>query len=101
MNTFEKISQCRHSVIDRRNMLQKSITLIAGGVVLGGSMLYGSAAIASAGKVSQAQAGYKGSPRGGVRCDKCMQFEPPSGCKVVEGSVSATGSCNFFAARSN
>jgi hypothetical protein len=48
-------------------------------------------------KIPQSQAGYKSSPSGGNRCDLCVQFQPPSACKIVAGQVSRSGSCNFFA----
>ena len=51
----------------------------------------------AAGKVPKAQADYKDAPRGAVRCDRCVQFQPPSGCKIVDGPVSPAGSCDFFA----
>jgi hypothetical protein len=59
------------------------------------------AVAASSGKVSQTEAGYQNAPKGASRCDKCIQFQPPSACKVVDGAVSPAGSCNFFAPRPN
>ena len=72
-----------------------------------GALALGAAAAASAvaspslaaGKVSQAQAGYKNAPQGGNECDKCQQFLPPSDCKVVDGPVSPQGSCTLFVAK--
>jgi hypothetical protein len=29
----------------------------------------------------------------------CMHFAPPDGCKLVDGKVSAPGSCILFAAK--
>ncbi len=62
-------------------------------------MLGASAAAADQGKIPQAQAGYRNTPKGANRCESCMQFQPPSACKVVDGAVSANGSCNLFAPR--
>lgn len=82
--------------LTRRRLLVRSAGLAAGGAALAGVL--GAAQSAQANyKVSQSQAGYKSSPRGGVRCDKCQQFQPPSGCKIVDGAISPSGSCNFFA----
>jgi hypothetical protein len=51
----------------------------------------------AAAKVSKSQADYQDTPRGGVRCDRCVQFEAPAACKIVDGPVSPSGSCSFFA----
>lgn len=51
----------------------------------------------AAAKVPKTQAGYKDAPRAGMRCDRCVQFQPPAGCKIVEGAVNPNGSCDFFA----
>jgi hypothetical protein len=51
-------------------------------------------------KVPKNQAGYQDTPRGGARCDRCTQYQPPTSCKIVEGAVSPSGACNFFAPKS-
>jgi hypothetical protein len=50
-------------------------------------------------KVQKAQAGYKDTPAGGNECDRCIQFLPPSACKIVDGAGRPSGSCNYFAAK--
>ncbi|WP_442755441.1 iron oxidase [Methylocystis sp. JAN1] len=47
-------------------------------------------------KSSRAAAAYRGSPNGRQRCANCSWFEPPSGCGVVKGPVSANGWCNLW-----
>jgi len=81
-------------LISRRNVFVNGAILLAGSAAA--NALVG-APPAAAGKVSQAQAGYKSSPNGPNECDKCSQYQPPSSCKVVDGAVSPSGSCNFFA----
>lgn len=61
--------------------------------------LLASPAAADAGKVPKTQAAYQGAPRGDARCEKCAQYQPPSGCKIVDGAVSPLGWCTFFAPR--
>ena len=73
--------------------------MLSGGAVISKTVLVASPAIASSVKVSQSQAKYLNSPRGNARCDRCIQFQPPSACKIVDGAVSPTGSCLFFAPR--
>lgn len=52
-------------------------------------------------KVSQAEAKYQGQPKGQQRCEICLQFRPPASCQLVDGTISRTGWCQFFAAREN
>ncbi len=47
-------------------------------------------------KSSQAAAAYRDSPNGRQRCANCSWFEPPAGCGVVKGPVSARGWCNLW-----
>jgi len=48
-------------------------------------------------KISQKAVGYQDHPEGEKRCDKCIQFQPPNGCKMVDGSISPSGYCRLFA----
>jgi len=52
---------------------------------------------AQSAKVSQAQAQYKGQPKGDQKCGNCVNFIAGSNtCKVVEGQVSPNGWCMFW-----
>ena len=50
----------------------------------------------AASKMSQKAVNYQDHPDGDKRCDKCVQFQPPSACKVVDGTISPQGSCRIF-----
>jgi len=47
-------------------------------------------------KISKVAVNYQDHPDGEKRCDKCIQFQPPDACKVVDGSISPQGSCRIF-----
>jgi hypothetical protein len=47
-------------------------------------------------KISKVAVNYQDHPDGEKRCDKCTQFLPPDACKLVEGTISAQGSCRIF-----
>jgi hypothetical protein len=51
---------------------------------------------AGAPKISKQAVAYQDHPNGDKRCDKCVQFQPPDACKIVEGTVSPEGSCRLF-----
>lgn len=48
-------------------------------------------------KMTRQQAEYQDTPNGIYSCGLCTLFEPPAGCKVVEGDVSKDGWCKAFA----
>lgn len=45
---------------------------------------------------SKAGVAYRASPNGRQSCANCSYFNPPSGCSVVRGEVSARGWCNLW-----
>ncbi len=71
------------------------LKFLTGAVTLGGVNLFIGATPAAA-KSSKAAADYRDSPNGRQRCANCSWFEPPSGCGVVSGKVSARGWCNLW-----
>ena len=64
--------------------------MIAG---LGASCLVSTSASA---KTSQAVAKYQDKPQGQSKCGTCAQFEAPSGCKLVDGTISENGWCQLY-----
>ena len=48
-------------------------------------------------KIAKNKVDYQEQPKGNQRCDNCINFEPPSGCKVVAGEVSTQGWCRAYA----
>ena len=47
-------------------------------------------------KISKVAVNYQDHPERDKRCDKCIQFQPPNACKMVEGTISPQGSCRIF-----
>ncbi len=81
----------------RRHVLRRGAVVIGAGAVIGAAGVCSGALAAT--KIPKNQAGYSDKPRGGNECDKCLQFQPPMGCDIVDGPVSPKGSCNFFGAK--
>lgn len=52
----------------------------------------------SATQLAQAQVGYQDQPHDGKRCELCIHFLKPAGCKLVTGPVSPQGWCRLFSA---
>ncbi len=87
--------------ISRRSTLQRTLVAAAAAALGCGPARTGRAQVAEAQKVSQADAKYRPTPNGQQRCEICLQFKPPNQCNIVQGPISATGWCQFFAAREN
>ena len=45
----------------------------------------------------QQQVQYQDTPKKGQDCEKCLQFTPPDGCKLVAGKINPKGWCLLFA----
>jgi hypothetical protein len=79
-------------LLGRRALLQ-----YAAGAAGGAAILCASASAATAApKISKSAVAYQDHPDGDKRCGKCAQFQPPSACKIVDGTVSPEGYCRFF-----
>jgi hypothetical protein len=50
-------------------------------------------------KLSQADARYEGTAKGSQHCVSCLHFQPPHGCKFVQGEISPDGWCQLFTKR--
>jgi hypothetical protein len=70
----------------------------AGASVTGAAAVIGASTTAqAAAKASQKTVKYQDTPKGEQRCENCMQFEAPSTCKTVDGTVAAQGWCMVYA----
>jgi hypothetical protein len=81
--------------ISRRNILTG--TAFALGVAASGAAANRACAQQ---KIKQADAKYQDHPNGTQKCDGCVQFLPPSSCKIVDGMINPNGWCQFFGAKS-
>jgi hypothetical protein len=83
------------SKISRRRVL--TVAAGAAGTVAGVTAMVGTSTPAQAAKASQKAVKYQDTPKGEQRCDNCVQFEAPSTCKTVDGTVAAQGWCIVYA----
>jgi hypothetical protein len=78
--------------LSRRSLLRSAVGS-AGGAILCARPNAANAVI----KISQKAVAYQDHPDGDKRCEKCAQFQPPSGCKMVDGTINPQGYCRIFA----
>ncbi len=80
--------------VSRRSVL-RSAPVIAGAV----------ASLGIAGGIDKAQAQtklthevakYQDLPHNGQQCSTCVNFEPPSSCKIVQDPIGPNGWCQFY-----
>lgn len=76
----------------RRALLQSALSAAGAAAILCGEPDSATAVI----KISKTAVAYQDHPDGDKRCDKCVQFQPPDACKMVEGPISPQGSCRIF-----
>jgi hypothetical protein len=70
---------------------------VAGASVTGAAVIVGASTPAQAAKASQKIVKYQDTPKGDQSCESCVQFEAPSSCKTVDGTVAAQGWCMVYA----
>jgi len=80
--------------LSRRGVLRNFAMSAGGAAVLGATML--TSREAKAAKVAQKIVAYQDTPKGGQQCDNCSQFVAPDSCKVVDGTIAASGWCKVY-----
>ena len=80
---------CRRSVL-------KGVPMIAGAIITASAIPN---SVFAQTKVSHEIAKYQDQPNNGQQCSTCVQFEPPSTCKVVESPISPNGWCQLYMAK--
>ena len=81
--------------ISRRHVLTIAAGA-AGASITGATAVIGTSTPAKAAKAPQKIVKYQDTPKGEQRCENCVQFEAPSTCKTVEGTVTAQGWCTVY-----
>lgn len=92
-------AKIRSAELSRRSIL-RNLRFIAGGAAMLGTTLSRNRAAEAQAKMAQKTVGYQATPQGAQRCDNCVQFEPPSSCKVVEGNIDPAGWCKLYVKKS-
>jgi hypothetical protein len=85
----------RSAELSRRSLL-RNVALTAGGAAMLGTTVSGNGVAEAQTKVAQTIVGYQETPHGAQRCDNCAQFQPPSSCKTVAGTISPAGWCKVY-----
>ena len=88
-------------IVSRRGLLEGSLVIAASASTRQAATAQADAELSEAQKITHADAKYQPTPNGQQRCEICLQFEPKDHCKIVRSPISATGSCQYFAAREN
>jgi len=84
--------QAQSTSPNRRTVILRGIACVA----VSGALI-SAAGSANAGKMIQSVASYQVSPKGDQTCGNCLLFQAPDSCQVVDGTISPTGWCKFWA----
>jgi hypothetical protein len=82
----------RGCAVSRRVLLGSAVATIGAAAVI--AMRTDSALAAT--KISKAAVAYQDHPQDDKRCGRCLQFQAPGSCKLVEGPISPQGFCRIF-----
>ena len=93
--TMDDAPKIQSAEPSRRSIL-RNLAFTAGGTAMLGTVISGNRVAEAQTKVAQTVVGYQDTPHGAQRCDNCLQFEPPSSCKVVAGKIAAAGWCKVY-----
>ncbi len=88
-------------IVSRRDLLEGTVVIAISASTGLPLTALAQAELSEAQKIAHADAKYQPMPHGQQRCEICLQFEPPDHCKIVRSPISATGWCQYFAAREN
>jgi hypothetical protein len=83
--------------LSRRVFLKRVATCGAGAAIIQG---LGSSVANAQAKAAQQAVSYQDKPKGEQHCEICSSFQPPSGCKLVDGQISPQGWCSLFTKKS-
>ncbi len=80
------------SRVSRRDFLFAAV--VGSGAMVGASLV--STPALAANKIPQKAVSYQATPKGGQRCDGCALWQPPSSCKLVDGTIAPSGWCTLY-----
>jgi hypothetical protein len=68
---------------------------------LGGLAVLISTGVPAEAKMTQQAAKYQPTPKNGQSCATCALFNAPASCNLIDGEISPTGWCNFYAKKAS
>lgn len=92
---MDEIFKTRPAEPSRRSIL-RNFVFSAGATAVSSSILGENRGAVAQTKAAKSVVAYQDTPHEGQSCATCLQFEPPSSCKVVEGTVSPAGWCKVY-----
>jgi hypothetical protein len=79
---------------EQQRVSRRRVLTIAAGAA--GASVVGLGVARAQAKTPQKTVKYQDTPKGDQRCENCKQFQSPSACKVVDGTISPQGWCMVY-----
>lgn len=80
----------------RRMVMRTGLGLVAGTAALATAAQAAPQRVAQS-KIAQNLVQYQDGPKDGLECDKCVNWQPPDACTIVEGKINPKGWCVAYA----
>ncbi len=91
---MSEVAKSGRAVPSRRLVLRATVVTLGAAAGAAASAKPAAAVV----KISKSAVAYQDHPQGDKRCEKCLQFQAPDSCKLVDGPVSPQGFCRIFSA---
>jgi hypothetical protein len=80
--------------VEKQNKKTRRMVLRSGLAAIGGLAAVSSRA---QDKIDPKQVQYQPTPKDGNKCSMCVNFQPPTACKIVSGTIDPNGWCIAYA----
>jgi len=84
--------------MDKNKKVSRRVVLRGALVAAGAVPVLLSGITAAEAKVKQTDVHYQQTPKDGLQCSNCANFEAPKSCKLVDGEINPNGYCQLFKA---
>ena len=87
----------RHDLPIDNGTISRRLLFRSAAATLGGLAAILGMELPAQAKMSQQASGYQATPKGDQNCATCALFTAPSSCTLIDGTISPSGWCRFYA----
>jgi hypothetical protein len=91
------LDNIRHDLTGENGTISRRLLFRSAAATLGGLAAILGMGLPAQAKMTQQASGYQASPKGDQSCATCALFTAPSSCTLIDGTISPSGWCRFYA----